>query len=115
VVDISAQSTFSDFTDDPSQPDSVGTVIVEIEDEDNSTDFLASEKLPWQGKTQSQAQIRQMEQNALREVILQQSTEILPDAECKKTRYVCNVCGHIAKSVKFMHNHLQVGVTVTLW
>ncbi|KAK7115696.1 uncharacterized protein [Littorina saxatilis] len=71
-----------------------------------TSSFLKSDKVVSKGKTKSQ--IRLEELNALRDEVLLQANEILPDENSKKTCYSCNVCGHIAKSVKFMHNHLQM-------
>ena len=91
-----------------SSPTSLGSsplepvqVYVSVEDS-----LVRSENTVHKGK--SKHQLRLEEQKALREKVLEQSTEVLPDAESNKTRYRCNICGHVAMSVKFMYNHLQV-------
>ena len=91
-----------------SSPTSLGSsplepvqVYVSVEDS-----LVRSENTVRKGK--SKHQLRLEEQKALREKVLEQSTEVLPDAESNKTRYQCNICGHVAMSVKFMYNHLQV-------
>ncbi|KAL8606472.1 hypothetical protein ACOMHN_015561 [Nucella lapillus] len=68
--------------------------------------YVTSGKVVMRAKTKTQ--IRQEELSALREEVLQQAREIPVEGEAKKIHYVCNVCGHVAKSVKFMHNHLQM-------
>ena len=64
-------------------------------------------------KRKSKHRLRLEEQKVLREKVLQQSKEVLPDAGFSKTRYQCNVCGHLAMSIKFMDNHLQVKIITT--
>ncbi|XP_076465547.1 uncharacterized protein LOC143297217 [Babylonia areolata] len=83
------------------QPDNVGVC-----GSSGRESYMPPGKGTSKGKTKTQLRLEEL--SALREEVLQQAREIPVEGEAKKVHYSCNVCGHVAKSVKFMHNHLQM-------
>ena len=98
TLTVNVTSSPSSLGGSPSEPVQVYVTVAD--------NVVRSDNTVHKGK--SKHQLRLEEQKALREKVLQQSTEVPPDAESNKTRYRCNICGHVAMSIKFMYNHQQV-------